>query len=198
MPTTVSTIAELNAAIAAANADAANFGVITIDLSGTISLSGTALTAITLAAGTTLDVEGHGGALDGGGTRPGLYVAAGTVDITGLAIANMAVAGGFGFGGGGGGGGLGGGLFLASGSSVTLTGVSFTGDRASGGDGGGSSNSVSGGSGGSGGGESGSGYGGRGGGGLGAGGDIFVQQGASLTIAGVSDIAAGNVTGGGQ
>ncbi len=192
---------DLNAAIAAANSLAVDAGATTIDVSGSIGLAGMALTAISLNSGVTLDLVGISNAtLDGGGTQGGLVVSSGVVDISGLAIANMTAAGTDGSFGGGGGAGLGGGLFLGSAISlnpanVTLTDVTFSGDAAvggagamgsGGGDGQGDGNGFGGGSG----------TAGQGGGGLGAGGDIFVQQGASLTVHGLSSFDAGTVTGG--
>lgn len=64
----------LNDAIVAEDNAAANNGVITIALGGDIALGGTALYAINLATGTTLDIECGGFALDGGGTQRGLFV----------------------------------------------------------------------------------------------------------------------------
>jgi hypothetical protein len=86
------------------------------------------------------------------------------VSVNDLTIADAKALGGAGgAGGGGGGAGLGGGLFVASGASVTLNDVSFHGDQATGGAGAGG-----GGFGGGGGGMGGAGGGGGGGGGLGS------------------------------
>jgi hypothetical protein len=68
----VNSIGQLNTAIAAADALGQNSGTYTITLTGDITLGGTAITAIDLASGTTLDIIGTNGsgsyALIGGGT----------------------------------------------------------------------------------------------------------------------------------
>ena len=137
----VSSIAGLNAAIAFADRLGANAGTYTIDIVITVSLDGTALEAIDLKAGTTLDIlgtAGSGGALDGGGTEHGLFVYAGSVTIEDLTIRNMEALGGNGLDGGGAGAGLGGGLFVGANVAgdagfVTLNNVVFSGDKAVGG-----------------------------------------------------------------
>lgn len=216
---------DLNAAILAAAAVVLP-GTQVIEIGGDITL-GAALNFISLAAGVTLDIEGNGFSLDGGGTQRGLFVYAGSVTVENLALDDMLAIGSNGRpNGGGGGAGLGGGLFIGSNvtgdaGAVTLSGVSFAGDGAQGGgigyvgvsrqsagglvpysaawgtygEGGGGSYGIggSGGAGGFGGGPSL--LGNIGGDGLGAGGDIFVQQGASLTIAG-GTLGAGTVAGG--
>jgi len=93
--TTVTDIAGLNAAIVAADG-ATTPGTVTITLGGNISLGTTALEAINLHSGVTLDIEGSGFTLDGGGTQGGLFVYAGTVDINNLAINDMLEQGGAG------------------------------------------------------------------------------------------------------
>lgn len=238
----VTSIAGLNAAIAAADAVTAP-GTVTIQLGAGIALNGTATTAIDLAAGVTLDIEGNGHTLDGGGTQQGLFVYAGAVTVENLAIDNMLAQGGNG---GGGGGGLGGGLFVGGAVAgdagrVVLTNVSFAGDAARGGNGGGpggaagfdvnrsTPSGISIGDGGGAyfvprglpafgpasvpdggvvgywqhypagfGGGTGGGYPsyGSGGGGLAAGGDIFVQAGGSITIAGTAGLGLGTLTAG--
>jgi autotransporter-associated beta strand protein len=110
------------------------------------------LDAINLPGGSSLTINGldHGVAdtIDGGGTERGLFVYGGNVSIENLTIANaQALGGAGGSGGGGGGAGLGGGLFVASGASVTLTDVNFSGDRATGGAGGASGQGAGGGGG---------------------------------------------------
>ncbi|MFZ4409153.1 MAG: hypothetical protein ACOYOH_17565, partial [Paracraurococcus sp.] len=105
---TVSTLIDLNAAILAANALAAGSGTATIELGADIALDGAALNAINLHPGVTLDLLGHGHALDGGGTRQGLFVYAGKVAVSDLLLENMRAQGGQGWAGGGGGAGLGG------------------------------------------------------------------------------------------
>jgi hypothetical protein len=134
------------------------------------------LDAINLASGSSLTINGLDGGvadtIDGGGTERGLFVYGGQVSIDDLTIANAKAQGGAGgAGGGGGGAGLGGGLFVASGASVTLSDVSFSGDHATGGAGGGSNGSAGGGGGmGGAGGQSSGGYAnGGGGGGIGTG-----------------------------
>jgi hypothetical protein len=142
----VSTIAQLNAAIEVADALGVNAGTYTITLTSDISFGGTALEAINLKTGVTLDIVGTNGsssyALDGGGAGRGLFVYAGTVAIKDLLIENMSAVGGTGGVAAGGGAGLGGGLFIGSNvagnaSNVTLNNVSFSGDTATGGAGGG-------------------------------------------------------------
>lgn len=138
MSTSVSTIAQLDAAIADANAQTVA-GSVTISLAGDIALGATALTQISLHSGVSLQILGNSHKLDGGGTQEGLYVAAGAVSLSGLAIDNMLAQGGAGLPGydpGGGGAGLGAGLFVASSGTVTLSAVNFMGDTAKGGAGG--------------------------------------------------------------
>ncbi|MEO6843358.1 MAG: Hint domain-containing protein [Bradyrhizobium sp.] len=174
---TITDEASLNGAIAAIDVggtDALDNTAYTIDFDlpqadgHTLTLTDP-LNAINLANGSSLTIEGldHGVAdtIDGGGTERGLFVYSGTVSVNDLTIANARAQGGAGGGGGGGGGaGLGGGLFVASGASVTLDDVSFHGDQAAGGAAG-SSNGAAGGGGGMGGAGSADG----GGGGLGSG-----------------------------
>ena len=136
----VTTEAQLNDAIVQADKQAANSGAFEIDLGGNISLS-TALEAINLQSGVTLDIVGKGFTLDGRGTQRGLFVYAGAVDISNLTISNMVAQGGNGASGGGGGAGLGGGLFVGANvtgdpGNATLTNVTFLNDKAAGGAGG--------------------------------------------------------------
>ncbi len=258
--TIVSTIGELNARIVADNAQTAP-GTYSIELGANINLNGTALEAINLAPGVTLDLIGNSFTLDGGGNQHGLFVYAGTLVADTMAINNMLAKGGDATGGGGGGAGLGGGLFIGANvpgdaGNVVLTNVSFSGDSAVGGNaatgtggnggalngnagigpggggfgaggvgggsynyggfggfgGGGGFGYSNGGFGGFGGGGGGAatpshgkgGFGGGdgagangGGGGLGAGGDIFVQEGGTLTIAGGTPVNDGSAGGGG-
>ena len=126
----------LNAAIIAANL--ATSGTLTIELGADIALNGGVLDAFNLASGVTVDLIGNGHTLDGGGTRQGLFVYAGTVAVSNLAIDNMLAQGESGGPGGGGGAGLGGGLFVGSNVAgnagyVTLDNVSFAGNAAAGG-----------------------------------------------------------------
>lgn len=135
--TNVSTITDLNAAIVAADA-VTTPGTVTIDITGSIALGATALEAINMQSGVTLDLVGNGNTLDGGGTQRGLFVYAGAVDISGLTLADMKAQGGTGVSGGGGGAGLGGGLFVGANvagdtGDVTLSGVTFASDAAVGG-----------------------------------------------------------------
>jgi hypothetical protein len=149
---TVTTIAELNAAIRTADA-ATNPGVESIVLGADIALNGTALEGVNLAPGVTLDLIGNNHTLNGGGTQQGLFVYAGTASIENLTIADTVAQGGAGAAGGGGGGGgagLGGGLFIASAGAANLDDVTFANDAAKGGVGG-LTGSVKGGGGGGGG-----------------------------------------------
>ncbi len=137
----VSTEAALNQAIATANA--ATAGNFVIDITGSITESGT-LTGISLAAGVELIIEGAGNTLNGAGTYAGLYVHTGNVTIDDLTITDAVARGGAGSvgsdssqgGGGGGGAGVGGGLLVGSGATVALEQVSFSSDSAIGGAGG--------------------------------------------------------------
>ncbi len=197
LATNVSNVTDLNTAIVNADKAAANSGVLEIDLQAgaTIELA-TALEAINLQTGVTLDIVGNGAALDGANPnltvsdiQRGLFVYAGTVAVDDLTIENAKAVGGAGGSGGGGGAGLGGGLFVGSNvagdaGAVTLTDVTFSNDGAIGGAGGAVGNYRSGGGGGLGG--AGGNGGAAGGGGVGAG-----AQGGSLGNPG----AAGNILG---
>jgi hypothetical protein len=110
--TTVTSIAELNAAIEAANQT--DSGTITITLGNDIFLNGTPLEVINLHAGVTLVIDGGPDGfttLDGGyefssgASLRGLFVYAGKVDINNLTIQDMVVHGGNGGSAGAGGGG---------------------------------------------------------------------------------------------
>jgi Arc/MetJ family transcription regulator len=191
---TVTDVAGLNAAIVAADGVTAA-GTVTITLGTNISLATTELEAINLQPGVTLDIVGGGYTLDGGGTERGLFVYAGTVEVSDLTINDTLALGGSG---GGGGAGLGGGLFVGANvagdpGNVTLAGVTFTNDTAQGGNGGQHADGGGGGLGGNGGVEGG---GGIGGGGAGKGGDIFVGTGDNGT-AGIVPGAAGGGNGNG-
>jgi hypothetical protein len=101
MPPTISTIAALNTAIV--NDDAITVpGTVTIALSGSIALGSTALDAINLHSGVTLDIVGNSATPDGGTTKRGLFVYAGAATVENLTITNMLAQGGAGAGGGGG------------------------------------------------------------------------------------------------
>ena len=138
----VATSAELDAAIADANAEGAGAAV-TITLTGDITEAADTA-AMVLAAGVSLTIDGAGHTLDGDGLYRGFKVDSGAVTIENLTIANALAAGGNGAdafqgsgGGGGGGAGLGGGLFVRAGGYVTLAGVDFANDAAVEGNGGG-------------------------------------------------------------
>jgi autotransporter-associated beta strand protein/autotransporter passenger strand-loop-strand repeat protein len=156
----------------------------TIDLTGNIDLT-QALFGINLDAGSTLTIDGDGYTIDGEGDQRGFFVYSGDVILENLAITDAVAKGGNGGNyGGGGGAGLGGGLFIAgtssgnpghAGASVTLDNVTFSGDKAIGGNGGrttGGTAGWGGGGGGLGGGGGNRGSGGGGGGGIGGGGGL--------------------------
>ena len=86
-PPGVTTQAQLNAAILQADNAAAGSGLQTIVLGGNVTLT-TALKAINLKSGVTLDIVGDGHTLDGGGTQRGLFVYSGDVTIEDLTIQN--------------------------------------------------------------------------------------------------------------
>ena len=102
----------------------------------TIMLDPSSARAISLYNDSALSILGNGNTLDGGGQDDGLYAYSGNVTISDLTIANAVAKGGNGTGAAGGGAGLGGGLFIGSTASVTLAGVTFTRDSATGGAGG--------------------------------------------------------------
>ena len=132
----VTTEADLNAALATANAEAAGAGAFEIDLGGSLSLN-SALQAISLASGVSLDIHGGGATLDGGGAQGGFVVAAGSVTLQNMTIANTLARGADGGAASGGSAGLGGGVYVGATAAVTLGGVSFIADTALGGNGGG-------------------------------------------------------------
>jgi len=108
----VATEDSLNAALAAAAS--AGPGTYEIDLAANADIAlTTALNAINLQDGVTLDIVGHGATLDGQESERGLFVYSGVVNISDLTIANARAVGGAGGSDGGGGAGLGGGLFVA-------------------------------------------------------------------------------------
>ena len=150
-PAVVTDTASLNAAIDAADAAASITGGtlptsvnlhLTITLANDITETG-ALDAINLQPGVSLTIDGQGHTLDGAGTYRGLFAYAGLTTVQNLAIDDTVARGGNGgFVSGGGGAGLGGGLFvagtnagLASGAVVTLNNVTFSSDKAVGGNG---------------------------------------------------------------
>src|SRR3954470_17763942 len=73
----VNNIAELNAAILAADAETEAGSIYTIGLLADINLGTTPLWAINLHSGVTLNINGAAHTLDGGGTQRGLFVYAG-------------------------------------------------------------------------------------------------------------------------
>jgi hypothetical protein len=195
MPTTysnVSSASDLSADIAAidlaspASSDNGTNYAITL-AAGQMLTEAADIAAVNLKSGDTLTIDGQGAVLNGATAYRGLFVYSGAVTIENLTIENAVAQGGAGASGGSGGAGLGGGLFVADDAAdgaapanVTLSAVVFAPDSAVGGALGG--RTTGGGS-------------GAGGGGLGAGGDIFVQAGASLTIAS-GPLSGGSVTAG--
>ena len=154
----VNSDASLRAALTSAgNGDVINF-------TGNVVIAAADLPAIQR----DLTLNGNGFSLSGANSFRGLFVFSGNVAVSNLLIRDTLARGGNGGTvGGGGGAGLGGGLFVASGASVVLDGVSFSGTAAAGGTGGGAGGNTGGGGGGMGG--AGSVGNGGGGGGLGSG-----------------------------
>ena len=113
---------------------------VTLSLSHDISLADLAADLPELNSAANVVIVGNGHTLDGGGVHRGLMVFGGNVSVSGLTIADTLARGGDGGGNslatGGGGAGLGGGLFVANGGTVTLSGVNFVNDQAVGGNGG--------------------------------------------------------------
>ena len=134
----VASEADFNAALAAIDVGgkfAAPHVAYTIKLTAGFWLSGD-LDAVNLGSTDSLVINGSGFALDGAGTYRGLFAYAGPLTVENLTIKNAVARGGAGGTGavpGGGGGGLGGGLFVATGASVTLANVNFTDNQAIGG-----------------------------------------------------------------
>ena len=132
----ITDVAELNAAIEAADGEAASSGAYEIDLAANTPIDLTqALEAINLKSGVTLDIVGNGATLNGQGDQRGLFVYAGVVTIENLTIEDAKAVGGDGGDGAGGGAGLGGGVFVGSNvagdaGDVTLTKVNFSTDGA--------------------------------------------------------------------
>jgi autotransporter-associated beta strand protein len=121
---------------------------LTITLAASVTLD-SALYGVAVGGRSTLTIVGDGNTIDGGGLYAGLDVSGGTLTVEGLTIANAHAIGGNGInsrpgdgGGGGGGAGFGGGLFVGAGADVTLSDVAFTGDAATGGNGGEGSSSL--------------------------------------------------------
>jgi len=114
----------------------------TIDLANSITLTNALtsdLTGVVLGNGSTLTIAGNGYTLDGGGIDRGLFAYQGVLNVDSLTIADahaVGGAGGSGQSGGGGGAGVGGGLFVGASADVSLSGVSFASDAATGGAGG--------------------------------------------------------------
>jgi hypothetical protein len=209
---------QLNSAISAidaASVTAPAGSAYVIDVTSDLTL-GANITAIDLAAGSSLLITGStvpfGGnptaVIDGDTLHRGFVVQAGAVTFDSLNLINMLAAGGRGGNGaqpGGGGAGLGGAVFVGAAAAVTLSNDTFTGNAATGGQGGsktgtgigaggggdpggfgaGGAGGVAGGFGGGGGygATGGFGAGSNAGGGLAAGGNIFVAQGGTLNFA---------------
>ncbi len=141
---TVTGYASLDDAIKAANQDSVGSGQAATDVLTFLGdITETATTsAIRLASGISLTIDGANHILDGQGKYQGLTVNAGAVAIDNLTIRNAVAQGGGGAGAAGGGAGLGGGLFVGSGTGggsqpqVALSNVSFVNDQANGGAGG--------------------------------------------------------------
>ena len=108
----------------------------TIDVSQGFTLTAN-IQPINLLSGSSLTINGGGFAINGANTDRGFFAYAGTVAIDNLTLTHMRAQGGAGgYGGGGGGAGLGGGLFVAAGATVTVSGDSFLSNSAVGGSGG--------------------------------------------------------------
>jgi collagen type I/II/III/V/XI/XXIV/XXVII alpha len=140
MTTTLDVASEtdLNSAISTIDAASSGASYLIEFTSGFTESS--ALIAIVENAGVTTTINGGGNTLDGASTYQGLFVYSGVVTVQNLTIAHTLAKGGDG---GGGGAGFGGGLFIAgtnsgfaTGGTVTLSAVNFTGDGATGGAGG--------------------------------------------------------------
>jgi autotransporter-associated beta strand protein len=134
---TVGSASDLVAAITTVDSNPSTSYVINVN--GTIALSAaTELPAINTASSVVIN-GGSGATLNGQDVTRGLFVYAGNVTVQNLTIANAVAVGGAGGAGqasGGGGAGIGGGLFIASGATVTLSGVHFTNNSGVGGAGG--------------------------------------------------------------
>lgn len=113
---------------------------------GTITLSAD-LPALTR----SVTINGSSNTIDGASTYRGLFAYAGAIQIDDLTIQNARASGGAGNGLSGGGAGLGGGLFVASGATVSVSDLSLVNDSTSGGTGGDLGSFESGGAGGGGG-----------------------------------------------
>ncbi len=165
----VATEAQLNTALAAIDnggtASAANTAYLIL-LTGDFTLN-TNITAVNLAAGDTLTVQGANAGngastaqIDGNGTYRGFTVNAGSLDLINMSLTAMSAPGGTG-------GALGGGgaLYVGAGASAVTSAVTFGGDTARGG--------------------------------TPAGGAVFVAQGGTLNISGGSLAGSGTVAGNG-
>jgi hypothetical protein len=198
----VSNVASLNAAIRQMDTTTVATSY-TISLDSSLTLSAD-LDAINLANGSSLTILGNGYTLDGNGLYRGLFVYDGNVTIGNLTLSDMKAVGGAGgsgsTGGAGGGAGLGGGLFVASGGDVTLNGVSFSADSATGGAGGAGSGTGGvaggGGMGGAGGNANGFSSIGSGGGGLGGAGGSGSATGSAGFVPGAGSNSGGGGGGG--
>ncbi len=132
----VATFAQLNAAILQADHDTTAGDSYTITLTANIAETAD-LAALNLHTGVGVTIDGAGYTLNGDSLYRGLFVYRGIVAVQDLTIADAHAVGGVGgAGGGGGGAGLGGGLFVGASGTVTLNGVNFLNDAATGGAGG--------------------------------------------------------------
>jgi ribosomal 50S subunit-recycling heat shock protein len=145
----VETAAELKNAIDTINSRSTGTGTaysITVKAGSTLTEAATMAAIKLQGSGGNADsliIYGNNSTLDGAGTFGGFTIASGNVEIASLAINNTMAQGSDGVrgdavlgGGGGGGAGLGGGLYVSSAANVTLSNVSFSGNKAIGGDGG--------------------------------------------------------------
>ncbi|MVT75951.1 adhesin, partial [Bradyrhizobium cajani] len=151
----ISTFADFQAALTSIKDGGINSAAntaYTINIHANLSVTAF-ITAIDMASGDTLTIHGLGhtidGAVNGVATYSGLYLRSGSLAVSDLTIQNTIQRGGDGTGdphsrngAGGGGLGAGGGLFVGAGASAMLDNVSFTGDRAIGGNGGRGYNAV--------------------------------------------------------
>lgn len=210
----VASEADLNNAIK--QYDTATGGSFTIDITRNITLGTDGagglpldLYALSNSSNVALVIDGGGNTLDGAGKYRGFLVYSGDVTIENLAINDAAAVGGNGASGGGGGAGLGGGLFVAgtniangnittTGGTVTIDSVTFSNDRATGGDGGVAAGKSGGGGGGLGGAGGANENGGGGGVGVGASGGASGASGRpGIVIGAYSGGGMGGGSGGG-
>ena len=133
---TVNSGSDLLSAINAIDGNPTTSYVITIN--GSVSLSGQILLPISTKGSVTFNGGGAGATLDFGGTANGFQIFTGTVAFNALTIQNaLTRGGGGGTPGGGAAAGMGGAIFVANGANLTLGNVTFRGNTAAGGAGGG-------------------------------------------------------------